>query len=311
MLKRNFDTLKKLGLRKARKQLLDASAKGDLNSIERVLELLPSALDRRNSHGNTPLRTAIANDQLEVAKYLVSKGADPHQLNHGGSSLMAVATRRGCRETVLWLESLGLPVTVVELSAINALDRVEAIVRRDDTQLMARNQRRESALHAAARTGAIDVLVFLLDEGADANALVDRHGHGPLAVAVEAMQIDATDILLQAGADPDASAGFYGGTVLHRAINTKKVELVDLLLKYGSDPNRQDAAGKTAVHEAVSIANIGMVQRVLADSRVELAIRTYRSRQTPSGETAFELAIRRKKKKVAELLRERMSSATA
>ena len=295
----------KLGIREARSRLLAAAKIGDIPTIQEVLEQESSAVDRRNSHGNTPLRTAVAHGQTDTAKYLVAAGADPHQSNHGGSSLVEAAAMGGYRALVEWLASEGLKVSIVEWSAIDALDRVTAFVEADPGSLNARDRRGQTPAHAAARTGAVDVLMYLLTEGAAVNA-EDRHGHTPLATAVEVSEVDAAECLLLSSAAPNARGGHFGGTVLHRAVIHKSAEMVNLLLQFGSDPNRQDAAGKTVLHEAISSSNVAMVELILSTSQVDLHIRTPRSSRGVGSETPYDMAVRKGKKRMAELIQQRM-----
>lgn len=66
-----------------------------------------------------------------------------------------------------------------------------------------------SALHAAAQSGATDVIGLLLDHGAFVDQQAPTHGHTPLIDAVWHKRAPAVDLLLRRGANPDIAA--HGG----------------------------------------------------------------------------------------------------
>jgi len=104
---------------------------------------------------------------------------------------------------------------------------------------------RLTALHFAAREGALDVVQSLIEAGADLDA-VDAEGVNALIFATVGGHLETTAALLAAGADPNV-ADSYGRTVLFAAVDLDAAagrsaasglgpaDIVKLLLAKGAD----------------------------------------------------------------------------
>lgn len=100
-------------------------------------------------------------------------------------------------------------------------------------------------IHAAAKHGVVEIVLALLDAGADPNMPegeriseedVSVHyepGYVPLQYAVRGKHTAAAELLLARGAVATAS-DFSGGTALHGAATA---QMAEVLLKAGADPN--------------------------------------------------------------------------
>ena len=230
---------KTLPATEARKRLIAAAKIGDLKAIRGVLSLREDAIHLRNSHHNTALRSAVGAGQLDAAQLLVEYGADVHQVNHGGSSLMEAAVYSGNPDTVHWLGRNGLVVGIVELSAIGDLKRVTSVLESDPTCM---NQR-------------------------------DRRGL----------------------------------TALHRAVLHRSLPIVKALLNAGADPNYRDANGKTPLHDAIGTGNQKIVVEMLASPRIDVTLRTGKTKYSEIGETALEYAKNRGKVSIVKIVKDYLS----
>ncbi len=145
----------------------------------------------------------------------------------------------------------------------------------------------------AARSGDIDRLISLLDEGAP----VDGTGAvQPIHFACMAGQSDAVLVLLERGADPDAKSLI--GTPLIVAAGRKNAELVELLLAQGADPTL--AGGReehTPLHAAAHSGATDIVL-ILIEHGVDPDVRT------KYGEPALHLAVMREHVETADVLRD-------
>jgi ankyrin repeat protein len=91
----------------------------------------------------------------------------------------------------------------------------------------------ERPLHVAARYGHVDVIVALVELGADKDAKsVD--GVTPLHYAANQGHVEAITVLVQMGVDKDAK-DVYGATPLHAAANNGHAEAVTALAQLGAD----------------------------------------------------------------------------
>ncbi|MES9992953.1 MAG: ankyrin repeat domain-containing protein [Candidatus Thiodiazotropha sp.] len=66
-----------------------------------------ASLDNTDAEGNTPLHSAILNDQRVVVKYLVNRGASLDILNSAGQSPLAMAIERNNQDIVRILRQFG------------------------------------------------------------------------------------------------------------------------------------------------------------------------------------------------------------
>ena len=279
---------------------MEAVRRGAATQVEALLDRHPGLTDARNAHGNTPVREAIGARRPEIVALLLERGADPLQVNDGGSSLMDAATAAGCGEIAALLVARGCCMRAADAAGLGALDELRRMLAAGPSAAGERDRVGGTPLHAAARGNQPAAVRLLLDHGADIGA-VNRHGHPPLADAVEAGALAAAAVLLERGACPDCRAGHFGGAALHRAIAGRQKEMARLLLDHGADPSRQDGAGKTALHDAVIAGTAAWVELILA-YRPDLTLRTRPGPTQPGGETALDYARRRRKPALIRLL---------
>jgi ankyrin repeat protein len=101
-----------------------------------------------------------------------------------------------------------------------------------------------TALHAAAGRGQREMARFLLEQGADVNAM-NGWGETPLHCAVAQRHLEMVADLLECGADINAcQAGSDTGTPLWRAAEKLLLDEVKYLLQHGADPRLINEAKK-------------------------------------------------------------------
>ncbi len=125
-----------------------------------------------------------------------------------------------------------------------------------------KNLKRSTPLHDAAFKGRVELVRFLLAKGADANAQ-DISNNTPLHEAVAAYgvyitnfrYIEVVKLLLSFGAVVN-NKNNKGETPLHLASKTHNFEIVKLLASKGADVNNQDNAGNTPLHETAKTGEL-------------------------------------------------------
>ncbi|KAF3901956.1 Ankyrin-2 [Orbilia brochopaga] len=132
-----------------------------------------------------------------------------------------------------------------------------------------------SPLHVAADSEAVDILVWLLSEGAAVDSITIgfiRPGRTALHFASSKASDSGAQMvleLLKKGANPGALTTFGGNTPLHYAVQCGSVETVKLLVrktyKTAADPNVSNYSGMTALHKAVSMPGLEAIVEVLLD----------------------------------------------
>ncbi len=145
----------------------------------------------------------------------------------------------------------------------------------------------------AARSGDVERLVLLLDEGASVA------GGGvvqPIHFACMAGHSDVVRVLLERGADPDA--GSLLGTPLVVAAGRKHTEIVELLIAQGADPTLAGGREEHTPMHAAAHAGATDIVLILIDHGVDPDVRT------KHGEPAVHLAVKREHIETADVLRD-------
>ncbi len=102
---------------------------------------------------------------------------------------------------------------------------------------------------------------ILLDQGADANALLADHSTA-LMHAAYLDDLELVQALLQAGADPDIRNN-YGAFALSEAAQNGNAEIVELLLEHGADPDLANLEGETALMVASRSGSLAAAELLL------------------------------------------------
>ncbi|EAX90586.1 hypothetical protein TVAG_221290 [Trichomonas vaginalis G3] len=153
------------------------------NNYKELVELLQKNLPKPNTYKfyQTPLQTAIKKNDLEMANFLISLGADVNEICRSDDSTALIKAVEGDnKEIVEYLLSQGADANIkskykTTLSAAASKENLEIIKILVDHGADMNQIGHEAPLHIAARIGN-DVLVdFLISHGADVNVL-DENG---------------------------------------------------------------------------------------------------------------------------------------
>lgn len=151
--------------------LFSAVNSGNLTLVKSILEQDIHLLNIKDENGCTPLHIAVQDGFVDIAEYLISKGADVNEKDaHGYTCLHLVKSL----EMAELLISKGAEVDVKEDYGL-------------------------TPLHNAVLEGYDEIVVFLLSKGADINA-VENKGFTPLKMAMEYQLPEIEQILRTHGA---------------------------------------------------------------------------------------------------------------
>jgi ankyrin repeat protein len=125
--------------------------------------------------------------------------------------------------------------------------------------LAAKADPNDGSLAVAALRGDPAVVKLLLDHGAD----LGRHGAHALYEATRAGADEVVVLLLERGADARGRQGAKS-TPLHRAASNCGPEVVRALLARGADPNAREASGYTPLLHAASSGKVENVRALIA-----------------------------------------------
>ncbi|CZR66358.1 uncharacterized protein PAC_16259 [Phialocephala subalpina] len=229
-----------------------------------IVQLVLSAHPRL---GNS-LVSAVRNQNLRLILMLLEAGADINAVNECGESALSVAVSVRDHSLVSFLLQSGanpapksaiLPLVVA--AYVGDLDLIKILLD-GGANCDQRGRRRRNAgligdlnvLQAAAITGNINIVRYLLEVGADLNVPAAQYeGRTALQAAVQSGSSETVQLLLNWGARVNSPAGQSGGvTALQAAVLRRDIGLVRMLLTAGADANDMPAAlfGKTSLQTA-------------------------------------------------------------
>jgi len=220
---------------------------------------LSTALHRRPSRrdlklgalgGLQDVSISFNDSSLDMAKFLVAKGADVNAQKSGTSPLL--------------LQTINTSFSKND----NTLDRVKLLIE-GGANVNATNTSGETPFTAAASGRNLAVLQILIDHGTNVHAK-DKWGYTALTRALTSLSpnpdryrlIDVVNFLLDKGADVN-DATKDGFTPLMHAITRTNFEISKLLVDKGADFNARNAVGSTALMLAAGWGESEMVKVLL------------------------------------------------
>jgi ankyrin repeat protein len=230
--------------------LMIAAAAGDTKSINSLIEN-GADINATETKGETPLMFAAGFNRLEAVKLLLAKGAD-HKATTKVVDLFALTAP----EEEAMLRGGGGNSTRPQ--APRAADIAGATRAYRYNELIG-SQGGLSALLFAARQGYTDVVMALLDAGADVNQPNAGDKTTPLLMSIINGHYDLSMKLIERGANVNAAAfngvaplfavlnlqwapkSLYPSPKAHQQQKTTYLELMQVLLARGADPNARVA----------------------------------------------------------------------
>ncbi len=261
----------------------------DAGDLAKVKAFIQEGIDVNTKvHGCTPLHCAARYGHKEVAELLIAKGADINAKDTRGRTPTDLAINQGRKELAKLLASKGSDVSLHTAAYIGDLQRVEKFID-GGTNVDAKDQKGQTALHYAAKVGQIAVAKLLIANGADVNA----GEWTPLQEAAYCSK-DMVEFLIAKGANINAS----GWSPLHSALDAGRFDIVDLLLAKGADANIRDGEGRTPLHIAASYAasRYPKIVELLISNGADVKAKDN------DGKTALSYAIENEHTEIVELL---------
>ncbi|KAK6162003.1 hypothetical protein DH2020_001844 [Rehmannia glutinosa] len=210
-------------------KLFEAAAKGNINSLQKLLNDDPLILDRvsLNCFSETPLHVATLLGHIDFVKEIISiKPELTSELNLHQSSPLHLASAKG------------------------HVDVVRALLSVNPRTCLARDRNGLTPLHLAAIKGRLEVLKVLLEARRDAARVEVYRGENILHLCVKYYQLEALKLLVENIVDPEFINGrdIDGNTVLHLAVADKQVEAINFLMSVAAlEVNALNLNGMTAL----------------------------------------------------------------
>ncbi|XP_044726605.1 putative ankyrin repeat protein RF_0381 isoform X3 [Chrysoperla carnea] len=276
---------------------------------------------------NTPLHFAVINDDIEIIKMLLVRGANINTQNRFGQTPLHKAIENNdqveiielllkhkadinaedeCRKTPLFkaIENKNLKITKLLLdNGANVKDdpkllhsatmgectEIVELLLQHNADVNVKDGCGQTPLYNAIQNNRLEIIELLLKHEADVN-VKNRFGQTPLYNAVKNYQLEITELLLKHEADVNVK-NLYGRTPLYKAIKNNQLEITELLLKHKADINAQDVERKTPLFYAIKNENL-KITKLLLDNGVNV-------KDYPQ---LLNIAVRGKCTKIVELL---------
>jgi ankyrin repeat protein len=188
-------------------EIHDAVRSGNLEKVKKLLKSNNEWLNNPDQNQKTPLHLALESGHIDIASYLIERGADINLKDNDKASPLHNAAYLG------------------------NLEIVDLLLKKGATSLNEGNFRGQTPLHFACERGHPEVVTRLLDAGADIEAK-DMIGRTPLMVTARSRNMEIAKDLIKRGAD--INAGVRRGPVTYTTLSVTAMygfkDLVDLLI---------------------------------------------------------------------------------
>ncbi|KAM0914470.1 hypothetical protein ACQ4PT_011477 [Festuca glaucescens] len=205
---------------------------GSLPMCRYLVEDLRMDVDDVGLMGETPFTVAVARGNMELVSYFLDQGADKERLNDDGYTPLHLATGKGVEMVELLLSkganpnSLNHGGTALHLAAIHGQDDImKVLLDHHADHKLALSGTDHTALVLATISCSLKCVKLLLEAGAD----VDGIGKDtPLMIAAIDGSTDILKCLVLAGADANVT-DTYGRTPLEIVAHSGRREHVEIL----------------------------------------------------------------------------------
>ncbi|OQE44088.1 hypothetical protein PENCOP_c002G00032 [Penicillium coprophilum] len=217
-----------------------AAKNGDLELVQRLLDLMPSLFDKRNNLGQTALVVAANEGQSSVVESLV-KVAASHSESYGEDEKFAVLTIAASK---------------------GSLDLMKDILSESNQLAKRQNESGDVLLFIAIKSEQEDVVRFLLTENVDLS-IKDGLGSTLLHSATESGLLKTVEYLLEKKPELINEKNTENETALVIAFRKEDENVISLLLENKANIDVRDNDGRTMLHSACRRSSLNIVQKLL------------------------------------------------
>ena len=260
-------------------------------------------IDATDATGKTVLIDAIQSRNVDIVSYLVKNNASPHIQEMYGRNAFHEAASTGNEKIISIIQQTGAnPLSrdthgITPLAiALQGQDKklIKAVLGKNPKLL---DSDSNNPIHIALNNNVtVEVLDLLIEMNYPVNTR-NKDGVTPLAIAVKKNLNEHSILLLENGANPfisDNEKNCPLTIAFENLKNSKDYSIIDNIVKLAG--NKTDYQGEGILHYAARIADAKTVQ-LLVEKGLDKTVRNI------SGETPEDIAIRWKRKDIADLLK--------
>jgi ankyrin repeat protein len=237
--------------------ITEAIAAGDIDTVKLLITVNRELLNINGQDNSaTPLWSAAYWDSIEIAKYLVSIGANINKICNNETPLH-LSSRNGSIAITELLISAGADVNLT--GGWGANTPLFNVIFYGKNQIFyvstVRNGKEMKTVReffymkiGNSAEDYIKVARSLIDNGADVNA---KSRWSPLYAAVAKNWKEMVELLISAGADVNSHDEDLQSTPLHIAAEDGNKDIAELLISKGAEVNAKDKDGKTPLKLAL------------------------------------------------------------
>lgn len=228
--------------------------------------------DARDEYGWTPLMYTAANNDSDMARYLMDAGANINLISKNGHSALALAADAQSLKIVTWLVSAAanpdiretdLGYTALHYAASRGDKEIAKRLVHAGANVNIMDKNGETAMVLAAKKGQREIAELLRRAGTDPNRYSGEY-QTPLESMLLQGNMEAARILVDIGVDMELRDPTSGATLLITSATIGEDKTAHALIEFGANVNAQDKKGDTALYWAAFRGNQELTRALLA-----------------------------------------------
>ena len=255
----------------ASQEFLDAVRQGEVDRVRDLLDERPGLISEVDEAQRTGLYHAVDFGFSEIVELLVSRGSDVNAQDYEGETPLQVAALDDRVELARFLLERGAETEIRGPQARTALlfvaretggVEMATLLLDHGAEVNLRDAGSETPLDLAAWRGFQELVELFLDRGAEFSG-TGPEGEKLIRFSADKGLVRLFGTLAERGADLSIE-NEEGGSLLHSASRSGSSELVRQLLDRGMDVHREDRYGRRPLHYAAERGREEVVELLLA-----------------------------------------------